>query len=57
MANVLLIGENLETQKVESLCSELKTKGFELSYLVLTKDQYTQMSKMGFYSGDKKILI
>ena len=55
-ANVLLIGENIEANKVEEVCSQLREKGYELSYLTLTKNQYDQMSKMGLYSGEKKVL-
>lgn len=55
-ANVLLIGENIDSNKIEEICSDLKDKGFEMSYLTLTKGQYSQMSKMGLYSGEKKIL-
>jgi len=55
-ANILLIGENIETPKVEETCKQLKDKGFELSFLTLTKTQYEQMIKMGLYSGEKKVL-
>ena len=55
-ANILLIGENIETTKVEETCKQLKDKGFELSFLTLTKTQYEQMIKMGLYSGEKKVL-
>jgi len=55
-ANVLLIGENIDANKVEEVCSQLREKGYELSYLTLTKNQYDQMSKMGLYSGEKKVL-
>ena len=55
-ANVLLIGENIDAVKIEPIVNGLKEKGYELSYLTLTKAQYTQMSKMGLYSGEKKVL-
>ncbi len=55
-ANVLLIGDSIETAKVEEVCKAIKDKGFELSYLTLTKGQYEQMVKMGLYSGEKKVL-
>ncbi|MBU0459596.1 MAG: hypothetical protein KKH52_04145 [Nanoarchaeota archaeon] len=55
-ANVLLIGEQIDSGSVDQVCSSLKEKGYELSYLTLTKPQYTQMSKMGLYSGEKKVL-
>lgn len=55
-ANVLLIGENVDTIKVEELCKPIREKGFELGYLTLTKAQYEQMARMGLYSGEKKVL-
>jgi predicted transcriptional regulator len=55
-ANILLIGENIDITKIEEVCKEIKNKGFELSYLTLTKEQYVQMSKMGLYSNEKKVL-
>ena len=55
-ANILLIGENIETAKADSICSILKEKGFELTYLTLTKVQYAQMQKMGLYQGEKVVL-
>ena len=55
-ANILLIGENIDSLKIEETCKGLKDKGFELSFLTLTKTQYEQMVKMGLYSGEKKIL-
>lgn len=55
-ANVLLLGENINRAKIDPLCEDLKGKGFELSYLTLTKDQYEQMAKMGLYSGEKQVL-
>ena len=55
-ANVLLIGEKIDTPRIEEACQKLREKGFELSYLTLTKEQYAQMVKMGLYSGEKKVL-
>ena len=55
-ANVLLIGEGIDSSKVENICKQIREKGFDLSYLTLTKEQYEQMAKMGLYSGDKKVL-
>ncbi len=55
-ANVLLIGRDIDTGKVEEVCARIKEKGFELSYLTLTKEQYEQMSRMGLYAGEKKVL-
>ena len=55
-ANVLLIGENIDPVRVEESCKAIRERGFELSYLTLTKSQYEQMAKMGLYSGEKKVL-
>jgi predicted transcriptional regulator len=55
-ASVMLIGEGIDATRVTEVCQQLKEKGFELTFLTLTKTQYEQMTKMGLYSGDKKVL-
>ena len=55
-ANVLLIGDNINADKVDEICDKIKEKGFEITFMPLTKEQYAQMVKMGLYSGEKKIL-
>jgi len=55
-ANLLLIGNNIEQDKAKAISASIKNKGFDLSFVALTPDQYEQMAKMGLYSGDKKIL-
>jgi DNA-binding transcriptional ArsR family regulator len=55
-ANVLIIGENIAPRPLENISEHIKSKGFELSFLVLTSEQYNQMLKMGLYKGDKKVL-
>jgi len=55
-ADVLLIGQEIDNKPIEDVCNKLKNKGFELTFLILTREQYTQMAKMGLYSGEKKIL-
>ena len=55
-ASVMLIGENMDLSKVNEICQQLKDKSYELTYLTLTKPQYEQMTKMGLYSGEKKVL-
>ncbi|MBT4935270.1 helix-turn-helix domain-containing protein [Candidatus Woesearchaeota archaeon] len=55
-ANILLIGESIDVNTVETSAKEIRDKGFDLSYLTLTKQQYEQMSKMGLYSGEKNVL-
>ena len=55
-ANVLLIGQHIEVGKVDVVAKAIAKKGFEISYLTLGMNQYTQMAKMGLYSEEKKVL-
>ncbi len=55
-ANVLLIGENINSSRVDELCEGIKSKGFDLRFLSLNKQQYEQMVRMGLYSGKEKVL-
>ena len=55
-ANVLLIGNDINADKIDQVCNEIKEKGFEITFMPLTKEQYNQMAKMGLYSGEKIIL-
>lgn len=55
-ANVLLLGKDIDVDAVEKVSLLVKDKGFDLSYLTLTKEQYEQMAKMGLYSGEKQVL-
>jgi len=55
-ANILLIGDDINTDKIEEVCVKIRENGFDLSYLTLKENQYQQMAKMGLYSGEKKIL-
>jgi predicted transcriptional regulator len=57
-ANVLLIGNNIETGKIKEICAEInEAYNFVISPLTLTAEQYDAMSKMGLYSGKKSILF
>ena len=57
-ANVLLIGNNINTDKVKEICGAIKeAHSFIISPLTLTAEQYEAMSKMGLYSGKKSILF
>ncbi|MDP3990677.1 MAG: helix-turn-helix domain-containing protein [archaeon] len=56
-ANVLIIGNGIDLDPLDKIAQEIKEKGFEVSFLTLTKEQYEQMSKMGLYSGDKTTLL
>ena len=55
-ASVLLIGPEIDADKVDLICKEIKDKGFEINFMALTKEQYAQMTKMGLYAGEKKVL-
>lgn len=56
-ANLLIIGENVENGPINELTVAIKEKyNFTISHLTLTRDQYEQMSRMGLYSGQKKVL-
>ncbi len=55
-ANLILLGEGMDTNTIEESCQKVREKGFELSYLTLTRKQYEQMVKMGLYGGEKKVL-
>ncbi|MBT3813830.1 hypothetical protein HOE37_04875 [Candidatus Woesearchaeota archaeon] len=55
-ANVLVIGNSVDADKIDIICEQIKNKGFEITFMPLTKEQYTQMVKMGLYSGEKKVL-
>ncbi len=55
-ASVLLIGPSIDADKVDIVCKEIKDKGFEINFMALTKEQYAQMTKMGLYAGEKKVL-
>ncbi len=57
-ANILLIGDELDTGEIKRICAEIKEKHqFTINPLSLTENQYEQMSQMGLYSGQKKVLL
>ncbi len=55
-ANLLIIGENLDGNRLEEASQKVRAKGFDLTYLPLSRKQYEQMAKMGLYAGEKKVL-
>lgn len=55
-ANLLVIGENLDGVKLEEASQKVRERGFDLTYLPVTKKQYEQMAKMGLYQGEKKVV-
>ena len=56
-ANVLILGNNVDTSRVKLLCGEIKEKyDFTINQMILAREQYEQMSDMGLYPGTKKSL-
>jgi predicted transcriptional regulator len=55
-ASILVIGTDINPTLIEPICQNIKDKGFEINFMVLAKNQYAQMTTMGLYSGEKKIL-
>ncbi len=57
-ANVLIIGDNVDSGKIKEICGGIKEKyNFVISPLVLAAEQFEQMSSMGLYSGKEKVLF
>ncbi len=56
-ANVILLGSGIDNFVVDGICEEIKEKGLDLSYLILTEDQFERLDKMGLYAGEKKVLV
>lgn len=56
-ANILLLGNNVDTAKIKLLCAELREHyNFTINQMTLVREQYEQMSAMGLYPGSKTIL-
>ena len=56
-ANLLLIGQHIDTGRIKEICGSILDKyHFTVSPLILTPEQYEQMSSMGLYSGNEKII-
>jgi len=57
-ANVLVLGENIDKSKMKLLTGEIKEKyDFTVNQMSLSREQYEQMSAMGLYPGNKKVLF
>ncbi len=55
--NVLIIGNDNVSKKINSITSDIKQKhNFNIDFLTLSDLQFRQMTKLGVYSGDKKVL-
>ena len=56
-ANLLILGDTVEAAELKAIVADIKEKyKFTISYLTLTLEQFNQMSQIGLYSGDKKVL-
>jgi hypothetical protein len=57
-ANVLVLGQNINTNDMKLLTGEIKQKyNFTINQMTIDKAQYEQMSSMGLYPGSKKVLF
>lgn len=57
-ANVLIIGENIESSSIRQAVVAIKENhNFTITHLVLDEDQYNQMAAMNLYSGKKETLL
>lgn len=55
--NVLIIGDDNVSKKVDVVVMDIKQKhNFKIDFLILSDLQFRQMTKLGVYSGEKKIL-
>lgn len=56
-ANILLIGEEIDPEKIKTVVNEIKDKHeFTISYFALTPVQYEQMSSIGLLQRQKRML-
>jgi hypothetical protein len=57
MANVIIIGDDINKTAVKSLCGEIRDEfKFKITDLILQEEQFKQMDAMGLYPGRKKVL-
>lgn len=57
-ANLLVIGENIDTEKIKNTASTIKEMhDFTVTYMTLRPSQYDQMSSMGLLPRQKRILF
>ncbi|MBW3017685.1 helix-turn-helix domain-containing protein, partial [Candidatus Woesearchaeota archaeon] len=56
-ANVLIIGDKIDSTKIDSIVESLKKETeFEISFVTLDPAQYKKMTSMGLYPGKKTLL-
>lgn len=55
--NLLILGSGIDTAEIKLFTGEIKEKyDFTINQMSLARDQYDQMSAMGLYPGEKKVL-
>jgi len=56
-ANLLIIGKDSMSKNVDEIALDIKQRhGFNIDFLILSGQQFNQMTRLGVYSGDKKVL-
>ncbi|MDD5086648.1 MAG: winged helix-turn-helix domain-containing protein [Candidatus Nanoarchaeia archaeon] len=56
-ANILLIGMDDSSGKIDEISKEIEKKhNFKIDFLIISDFQFRQMTRLGVYSGDKKVL-
>ena len=57
-ANMIIIGRDIDPMRLKRIVVKIKEDfDFTIIYLTLTQEQYVQMSSMGLYPGEKKIIF
>lgn len=57
-ASIIIVGEGANQEYINSKVVEIKERfGFNIIYMFLSPDQYSQMSSMGLFSGKKVVLF
>ncbi len=57
-ASIIIVGEGSSQEQISSKVVEIKERfAFNIIYMFLSPDQYSQMSSMGLFSGNKVVLF
>lgn len=57
-ANILLIGANIPVDAAKDVCSSIKEEfNYTITPLILTREQFEQMDRMGLYPEKKRVLF
>lgn len=56
-ANIIIIGHDINKEEVKKICASIRDEfNFTITELVLEREQFEQMNKMGLYPGKKKVI-